>query len=324
MLYPLKFDPIYKERVWGGSKLRDRYERMSPAGRPIGESWEISGVEGDVSVVAGGYLAGNELNELIEVYMGDLVGDRVYERFGEEFPVLVKLLDTRELLSIQVHPDNALAAARHGAYGKTELWYVLEADPGAYLYLGFNRPVGREEFLDRLENHTLPEVMNRIEPKPGQVYFVPAGTIHSIGPGMLIAEIQQTSDITYRVYDWGRTDADGNPRALHVSLALDALEYNRTARPELPCAPWTGGVVPVCSCAEFAVELIDLDGRLEREHGDLDSFTIYLCLEGEAIVECAGGAESLLATETALIPAEFDTVSLAGKGKLLEIYIPRS
>lgn len=324
MLYPLKFDPIYKERVWGGSRLRERYDRMSPEGRPIGESYELSGVQGDVSVVAGGFLAGNELNELIGVYLGDLVGDRVYERFGEEFPVLVKLLDTKELLSIQVHPDNALAAERHGAYGKTELWYVMEADPGAYIYLGFNRPLGREEFLDRLEDHTLPEVMNRIEPKPGQVYFVPAGTIHSIGPGLLIAEIQQTSDITYRAYDWGRTGADGTPRALHVSLALDALEYNRTARPRLSCAPETNRAVPVCSCAEFAVEVIDLDGRVERERGELDSFTIYLCVEGEAIVECAGGAESLLGAETVLVPAEFDTVSLSGKGRLLEIYMPRS
>ncbi len=323
MLYPIKFDPIYKERIWGGNKLRDRYDRLCPADRPIGESWELSGVEGDVSVVSNGFLAGNELNELIEVYLGELVGDRVYERYGEEFPVLVKLLDTRELLSIQVHPDDELAARRHNAYGKTEMWYILDAEPGAYLYLGFNRPVTREEFLDHLENHTLPEIMNRIEPQVGEAFFVPAGTIHSIGPGLLIAEIQQTSDITYRVYDWDRRDAEGNPRALHVSLALDALEYNRTSRPQLPYVAERNRAMPIQSCDEFAVHVIELDGRLERDYLNLDSFVVYLCLAGEVIVECEGGAESLMDMETVLIPAEFESVKLSGKGKLLEIYMPQ-
>jgi mannose-6-phosphate isomerase len=323
MLYPLKFDPVYKERLWGGDKLRERYHRIPPAGRTIGESWEISGVEGDVSVVSNGFLAGNELNELVEVYLGELVGDRVYERYGEEFPVLVKLLDTKEQLSVQVHPDNALAAARHNAYGKTEMWYVLEADPGAYLYLGFNRPLSRSEFLDRLDDHTLPEVMNRIEPKPGEAFFVPAGTIHSIGPGLVIAEIQQTSDITYRACDWGRRDADGNPRALHVSLALDALEYNRTAQPRLPYTAEKNRSVPLKSCDEFTVNLIDLDGALERDYLNLDSFVICLCLGGEVIVRCEGGVESLMDAETVLIPAEFESVTLSGKGKLLEIYMTR-
>ena len=321
MLYPLKFEPVYKERLWGGDRLRECYDRIPPAGQTTGESWEISGLEGDVSVVSDGVLAENELNELIEVYLGDLVGDRVYERYGEEFPVLVKILDTRELLSIQVHPGDALAAERHGAYGKTEMWYVMEAEPEAYLYLGFNKPVTRQEFLDRLENHTLPEVMNRIEPKPGEAYFVPAGTIHSIGPGLVIAEIQQTSDITYRVYDWDRRDADGNPRALHTSLALDALEYNRTSQPQLFYTAEKNRAVTIKSCDEFTVGVIDLDGRLERDYLNLDSFVIYLCVSGEAIVECEGGAESLLSAETVLIPAQFESVQLTGKATILEIYM---
>ncbi len=321
MLYPLKFEPIYKERLWGGDKLRERYDRIPPAGQTTGESWEISGLEGDVSLVSAGPLAGNELNELIEVYMGDLVGDRVYERYGEEFPVLVKILDTKELLSIQVHPEDALAAERHGAYGKTEMWVVMEAEPGAYIYLGFNKPLTQAEFLDRLENHTLPEVLNRIEPKPGDAFFVPAGTIHSIGPGLLIAEIQQSSDITYRVYDWDRRDADGNPRALHTSLALDALEYNRTSQPQLPYTPEKNRAVPIKSCDEFTVNLIELDGRLERDYQNLDSFVICLCLNGEVIVECEGGAESIMEGETVLIPAQFESVKLSGKGRLLEIYM---
>lgn len=321
MLYPLKFEPIYKERIWGGEKLRNRYDRIPPADKPVGESWELSGLEGDVSVVVNGNLAGNELNELIEVYMGELVGDRVYNKYGEEFPVLVKLLDTQHLLSIQVHPDDELAAERHNAYGKTEMWYVMDAEPGAYFYLGFNRAVSQEEFLQRLSDHTLPEVMNRIEPKVGEAYFVPAGSIHSIGPGLLIAEIQQTSDITYRVYDWDRKDSDGNPRELHTELALDALEYTRAEEPRLPYPAEKNRAVPVKACPDFTTNLIDLDGRLERDYLNLDSFVIYVCLEGEVIVECEGGAESLMSAETALIPAEFESVRLTGKGKLLEIYI---
>ena len=324
MLYPLKFEPLYKERPWGGNKLRERYDRLAPTDRPIGESWELSGLEGDVSVVSNGRLEGNELNELIEVYLGELVGDRVYEQFGEEFPLLIKLLDTNEPLSMQVHPDDTLAAERHNAYGKTELWYVLEAEPEAYAYLGFNRPVTRGEFLDRLENRTLPEALNRIEPKPGEAFFVPAGTIHSVGPGLVMAEIQQSSDITYRVDDWGRRDADGNPRALHTALALDALEYNRTSQPQLPYTAEKNHAVTVKSCDEFTVNVIELDGRLERDYLNLDSFVVFLCLGGEAIVECEGGAESVMDAETVLIPAEFESVKLTGKARLLEIYMTQS
>ncbi|MDR0954557.1 MAG: class I mannose-6-phosphate isomerase [Rikenellaceae bacterium] len=323
MLYPLKFEPIYKERVWGGEKLRMRYDRIYPADKRIGESWEISGLQDDVSVVSNGSLAGNELNELIEIYMGDLVGERVYNRYGEEFPVLVKLLDTKELLSIQVHPDNALAAQRHGAYGKTEMWYVMEADPGSYFYLGFNRDLSQQEFLQRVAEHTLTEVMNRFEPKVGEIFFVPAGTIHSIGPGLVIVEVQQTSDITYRVYDWDRKESSGQSRELHTELALDALDYSRYEDPTLPCPKEKNHAAPVKHCADFVTNLIQLDGRMERDYLNLDSFVIYVCLQGEVIVECEGGAESLMDTETVLIPAEMETVRLTGKGKILEIYMPQ-
>jgi mannose-6-phosphate isomerase len=174
-----------------------------------------------------------------------------------------------------------------------------------------------------LENHTLPEVMNKIEPKPGEAFFVPAGTIHSIGPGLTIAEIQQTSDITYRVYDWDRRDGEGNPRALHTTLALDALEYNRTGSPRLPYTAEKNHAVPIQCCEEFTVNAIEVDGRMERDYLNLDSFVIYQCMEGEVIVECEGGAESLVGAETVLIPAVFESVKLSGKGKLLEIYMEK-
>jgi len=322
MLYPLKFEPIYKDRIWGGNKLRDRYDRICPEDMPIGESWEISGLEGDVSVVINGGLAGNEINELIEVYMGELVGDHVYNVFGEEFPLLIKLLDTKDLLSIQVHPDNPLAAERHNAYGKTEMWVVMEAEPDAYFYLGFNKDVTEGEFLKHLENHTLPEILNKITPKPGDAYFVPAGTVHSIGAGLVMAEIQQSSDITYRIYDWDRKDAEGNGRELHTELALDALDFNQVTGLKIEYPSEKNRAVPVKKCPQFTVNLIDLDGRLERDYLNLDSFVIYQCLEGEIIVECEGGAESLIGAETLLIPAEFESVKLSGKGKLIEIYMP--
>ena len=323
MLYPLKFEPIYKERVWGGSKLRDHYNRMSPADRPIGESWEISGVMGDVSVVSNGFLAGNELNELIEVYMGELVGDRVYNRFGEEFPILLKILDVKELLSIQVHPEDELAIERHNAYGKTEMWYVMDAEPESYTYLGFNRNVNEAEFLTHLKQHTLPELLNKEPFSPGEVFFVPAGTIHSIGPGLLLAEIQQTSDITYRVYDWDRKDLNGEPRELHTELALDVLDFNKSERLKVDYSTEKNTAHTVKMCPQFTANLIEVDGKTNRQYHDLDSFVIYFCLEGDAIVACAGGVESLLEAETLLLPAEFEEASLTGKGKILEIYMTK-
>jgi len=323
MLYPLKFEPVYKERPWGGDKLHNRYDRICPDDRPIGESWEISGLQGDVSVVTNGNLAGNEINELIEVYLGELVGDRVYNRFGEEFPLLIKLLDTKEPLSVQVHPDDALAAERHNAYGKTEMWVILEADPDAYLYLGFNREVTQDEFLARIKDGTFGEILNKITPRPGEAYFVPAGTIHALGPGLVLVEIQQSSDITYRVYDWDRKDAEGNSRELHTELALDVLDYHRSDDLKIEPKPEKNRAVPVKNVPQFTVNLIEVDGRFERDYLNLDSFVIYQSLEGEVIVETEGGSEVLMGVETVLIPAEFESVKLSGRGKLLEIYLPK-
>lgn len=321
MLYPLKFKPRFKERIWGGNMLAERMGKKLPEGKKIGESWELSGVQGDISVVSNGKLKGNNLEELVEVYMGELVGDKVYEKFGVEFPLLIKLIDAHDVLSIQVHPDDELARERHNSYGKTEMWYVVDNQPGAFLYVGFKNKVSREQYLEAVGNGTLPELLEKYEVKPGDAYFIPAGTIHAIGKGLLVAEIQQTSDITYRVDDWGRVDDKGNPRELHTALAVDAIDFGEPKDLNVTAKPVVNGTVNIADCVYFTTNEIELDGTMERDYALLDSFVIYMCLEGSLKVGYPGGEETLSRGETMLVPAEIDSVMLTGKGNLLEVYV---
>lgn len=321
MLYPLKFKPRYKERIWGGEMLKTRLGKKLPEGKLIGESWELSGVERDLSVVANGPLKGNNIEELTEVYMGDLVGDHIYNKFGLQFPLLVKLIDAQDTLSIQVHPDDRLAAERHNSYGKTEMWYVIDCEPGAQLSVGFNRPVTREEYVARVEAGTLAEILNRIEVKPGDAYFIPAGVIHAIGKGLLIAEIQQTSDITYRVFDWNRTDASGKGRELHTELAVDAIKYDLKGPFDITAAPQSNRTVNLVSCPYFTTNVIGLQGAMARDHSDKDSFVIYMVTEGSMTVGWKGGRENAAQGETVLLPAMIDEITLEGTARLLECYI---
>ena len=321
MLYPLKFKPLFKERIWGGTALASAMGKKLPAGKIIGESWELSGVEGDISVVANGKLKGNNLQELIEVYMGDLVGEKVYEKFGLEFPLLIKLIDAQDVLSIQVHPDDKLAAERHNSYGKTEMWYVIDNEPGGSLYVGFKDHVTREQYLDAVAKGTLPTLLNKYEVKKGDAYFIPAGTIHAIGKGLLIAEIQQTSDITYRVDDWGRVDKDGNPRQLHTELAVDAIDFTSHDNLNVTRAPKTNEAITIEHCNYFTTNVLEVKGEVERDYAPLDSFVIYMCLGGNVEVLSAEGNETLTKGETMLIPAETNSVTLKGEATLLEIYI---
>lgn len=323
MLYPLKFKPIFKERIWGGRKIETAFGKKLPAGEKIGESWELSGVDGDVSVVANGKLKGNNLQELIEIYMGDLVGDKVFEKYGEEFPLLIKLIDADDNLSIQVHPDDELAAERHQSFGKTEMWYVVGHEPDAMLYLGFNQPVDKEKYLKYLEAGTLAELLNAYKVQDGDAYFIPAGTIHAIGKGLLIAEIQQTSDITYRVFDWNRVDPKtGQGRELHTELALDAIEYKSRSVYKTVAAPKVNAPVTLEKCPYFQTNSLIVDGAVERDYADMDSFVIYICLDGNLELEYDGGTETVKKGETVLIPAELNEVTLKGQGKVLEVYIP--
>lgn len=323
MLYPLKFKPIFKERIWGGRKIETVFGKKLPAEGKIGESWELSGVEGDVSVVANGSLKGNNLQELIEIYMGDLVGERVFEQFGEEFPLLIKLIDADDNLSIQVHPDDKLAAERHHSFGKTEMWYVVGHEPDAKLYLGFNQPVDKAKYLEYLEAGKLADLLNAYKVEDGDSYFIPSKTIHAIGKGLLIAEIQQTSDITYRVFDWNRVDPKtGKGRELHTELALDAIDYKARSDYKTVAVPQRNAPVTLEKCPYFQTNSLVVDGTAVRDYAPLDSFVIYICLDGELTLTCESGSESLKKGETVLIPAEMNEVTLSGRGKVLEVYIP--
>ena len=323
MLYTMKFKPRLKELIWGGAKLLAKKQVRADKSKLYGESWDISCVKGDLSVAENGMLKGNNLQELIEVYMGDLVGEKIFEKFGLEFPLLIKTLDCNDVLSVQVHPDDALAAERHNSFGKTEMWFVTACEPGASIYIGFSDPeITREKYLDAVSGGYLPTLLNKVEVKAGDAFFIPAGMVHALGKGVEVVEIQQTSDITYRIYDWDRVGADGKPRELHTTLAVDAIDFTR--RPEeciIKCSPVAGESVNVAKCEYFTTNLLAIDGETEKDYAHLDSFVIYMCIGGEIHLEYDGGAETVKDGDTILIPAELNDVTLKGKGTLLEVYI---
>lgn len=323
-LYPLKFTPIFKDKIWGGNKIKSILNKDFGNLPNCGESWELSGVEGNVSVVSNGYLAGNTLEELLEVYMGDLAGDEVYENFGNEFPLLIKFIDANDDLSIQVHPDDEMAAERHNSYGKTEMWYVMQADQGSKLQSGFNQQVDQEKYLDKLEKVELTDILNFEEVTVGDVFFIPAGRVHAIGKGILLAEIQQTSDITYRIYDYDRRDDQGNPRELHTDLALDAIDFTLFSEYKTKYLPKPNESVELVSCQYFTTNVLDVDRVVEKDFNKLDSFVIYICLDGELVIETESGNETIKKGETILLPASIENVLLkpaTASAKLLEVYI---
>lgn len=323
-LYPLKFTSISKEKIWGGNRLNTILNKEFDPSAKIGESWEISGVEGDVSVVNNGFLEGNDLEELIEIYMGELVGDKVYDQFGLEFPLLIKFLDACDDLSVQVHPNDEFALEKHKAYGKTEMWYVIDADKDSELMVGFNRPVDKNLFLDSIQNGTLPELINREKVNADSCYFLPAGRIHAIGKGVLLAEIQQTSDITYRVHDWGRKDDKGNERELHLDLAKEVLDYTFEKKHKTDFESKINESSELIKCPYFNTNVIELNKPMEIDYIELESFVIYICLDGDCDIQTEGEASvSLSKGETVLIPANLKSLTLAPKqnSKLLEVYI---
>ncbi|NOU61459.1 type I phosphomannose isomerase catalytic subunit [Marinifilum caeruleilacunae] len=323
-LYPLKFKPILKDKIWGGSKLKTVLNKDFSPLPNAGESWEISGVEGDISLVSNGTLAGNNLEELIEVYMGDLVGDHVYDKFGMEFPLLIKFIDANDVLSIQVHPDDELSKERHNAFGKTEMWYVIEADKGSELIVGFNQEVDKAKYVAKLDEGKLEEILNNEPVEKGSCFFIPAGRVHAIGKGILLAEIQQTSDVTYRMYDWNRTDDQGNPRELHTELAVDAIDYSFEKKYRTDYETKLNETKELVRCPYFTTNTLEFDKQTEKDYSQLDSFVIYMCLDGDFTIESEGGITTEVAKgETVLIPAALENVILFPKGKteILEVYI---
>ena len=326
MLYPLKFKPRIKERIWGGQailKKKGKAASRLAKDKLYGESWDLSSVKGDVSVVSNGFLKGNSLEEVIEVYMGELVGEENFERYGLGFPLLVKYLDCNDKLSVQVHPDDALAMERHDSFGKTEAWYVVDCKPGAAIYLGFkDLNITREEYIAAVAESRLADLLNRVEVKPGDVFFIPAGTVHALGAGIEVVEVQQTSDVTYRIYDWDRVDASGKGRELHTALAVDAIDFEADA--ELLHRKYDlakGGEAKVIESPYFTMVLHDVADEKRLERSDIDSFIIYIALKGDAVVVADGNEESLAEGEVMLIPAETYDVTIKGNAQIMEVYV---
>lgn len=316
--YPLQFDPILKERIWGGEKLKTILNKPIVS-KITGESWELSTVEGDVSIVANGSLKGKSLMDLIDELPNEILGTKVYERFGKQFPLLFKYLDAREDLSIQVHPNDKLAKERHNSFGKTEMWYVTQADPGARIIVGFKEDSSREEYLKHLNDKTLVSILDDVKAKPGDVFFLETGTVHAIGAGLVVAEIQQTSDITYRLYDFDRKDAQGNTRELHVDLALDAINYNKVET-QKKYETKTNVSNTVVDCPYFTTNLIPLEDKVAISKTG-ETFTVYMCIEGSFEIEYDGFKQSYRKGDTILVPAEINAFILTGKASILEIYI---
>ncbi|MFC2100393.1 type I phosphomannose isomerase catalytic subunit [Bacteroidota bacterium] len=322
-LYPLKFKSIFKDKIWGGQKIHSVLG-MNFAPLPnCGEVWVVSGVQGDPSVVANGFLEGNELNELIEIYMDDLVGGNVYERFGNEFPVLIKFIDSNDWLSIQVHPDDELAAIRDIGKGKTEMWYIMQADKKAELISGFNQYVDRDAYLEFLENKKIKEILNFEKVNKGDVFFMPAGRIHALGPGILLTEIQQTSDTTYRIYDWDRVDSEGKSRDLHTELALDAIDFNVYDDYRTKVNTKVNATIELINCDYFTTNLLELTKPIKKDYSELDSFVIYICHNGSAKLKYINGNISMKTGDAVLVPALLDDISIfpLSEASFLEVYI---
>lgn len=319
-LYPLKFKPILKEKIWGGEKLNDYFNKASDS-KKIGESWEISTVPEDISVISNGAFKGQSLQELLETHKYNLIGKNNYQIFGNDFPLLIKFIDAKEDLSIQLHPDDTLAKKRHNSFGKTEMWYVIQADKDANLIVGFNKKMDKETYLKHLEDKTLTQILNFDKIKEGDTYFIEAGRVHAIGAGVLLAEIQQTSDVTYRVYDWGRKDSDGNERELHNTIAIDAFNFNLKDDFRVDYRKDKNRSNEMVSCPFFTTNYLDIDSDIEMKNTK-DSFLIYMCVDGEVEVLTDTATEVISKGETILIPAAIERFTLkTEKAKLLEVYV---
>ena len=322
-LYPLKFEPVLKEKVWGGNALATRYNKKSSNLLNIGESWELSAVADNLSVISNGFLAGNTIEELIEVYMGDITGDSVFEKFGNEFPLLIKFIEAREDLSVQVHPDNTLAKERHQAYGKTEMWYILESEKDSKIYAGFREGVTKEIYEENLANGNLTDLLNVESVEAGDTFFIPAGRVHAIGAGTVLAEIQQTSDITYRIFDWNRKNSGKEPRELHKELALDAIDFTATGKNKIRKEPELNKTENLVSCEFFNTNIIRFNSAMRKEYYFNDSFVVYICIDGEFLIRWDENSVKVSKGETVLLPAIIKEVILepAGEARLLEVFI---
>lgn len=322
-LYPLKFEPILKSIIWGGSQI-SKFKNLDSEEDGIGESWEISAVEENVSVVKDGPLAGKPLDTLINEAKGELVGKKVYEKYGDKFPLLIKFIDAQDDLSIQVHPDDELAEKRHNSFGKTEMWYVVKTEPDAFVISGFKDKITPEEYVEKVKNNTFTDSLKKHMVKEGDVYFLPAGRVHAIGSGCFIAEIQQTSNITYRIYDYNRKDAEGNTRELHTDLAKDAIDYSVQESYTTDYDSAKNKPVELVSCQYFTTNLLELTESFEQDVSNIDSFIVLMCLEGNCSLEDdQHNKVSIEQGESILIPAKTKGITIlpTEKTKLLQTFV---
>jgi mannose-6-phosphate isomerase len=322
-LYPLKFEPLLKDKVWGGYALERDFNK-NPAGLPnIGESWELSAVAGNLSVVSNGFLAGNNIEELIEVYMGDITGDSVFEKFGNTFPLLIKFIEAGKDLSIQVHPGDDMAREKHNDYGKTEMWYILESEKDSKIYTGFREGVTKEIYEESVINGTLPELIYVEDAEPGDAFFTPAGRIHAIGKGIVLVEIQQTSDLTYRISDWNRKSNGTIKRDLHLELALEAIDFTAIGKNKIKKDPELNKTENLVSCEFFNTNMLHFNTAIKKEYHLIDSFVVYICTDGEFHIRWDGNTEKVSKGETVLLPAMIKEVVLdpSADSKLLEVFI---
>lgn len=319
-LYPFKFQPILKSKIWGGDKLNRLLNKNCETG--IGESWEISGVENNISLVSNGELKGHSLNWLIKNFGESLMGTEVFKHFGNVFPLLFKFIDAGENLSIQVHPDDSLAKKEHNSFGKTEMWYVLESDQNAELIIGFKKETTQSEYLQALSEDKIVELLKREPVERGDAFVINPGTVHAIGSGVLLAEIQQTSDITYRIYDWNRPDSNGKMRELHTDLALKTINFS-SFKSRLNYKQQMNIPVHVGGTKFFEVNKISLSRDFSRNLNFANSFKVYMCISGEAVLESNGFSEEVKNGETILIPAGLSHMQIkTSHASFLEVFIP--
>ena len=322
-LYPLKFHPILKNIIWGGDEIA-KFKNLENEEADIGESWEISAVEDNESIIKNGDLAMTPLDALIHQAKGKLVGKKVFDKFANKFPLLIKFIDARDDLSIQVHPNDLLAKERHNSFGKTEVWYIVKAEPGAFIYSGFKEKITPEQYVEKVANNTFTDTLKKQYVQEGDVYFIPAGRVHAIGRGCFVAEIQQTSNITYRIYDYNRKDKNGNTRELHTELAKDAIDYTVYDSYKTEYKSILNKTIELVSCDYFTTSLLELDKPLEKDISKIDSFIIYMCLEGSCELEDNKLNKIMLSKgETILVPADTlkITITPSIKTKLIETFV---
>ena len=319
-IYPIKFRPILKEKIWGGNKLNALLGKETDKDN-VGESWEISDVNGNISEVSNGEYKGRNLKALIEIHGADFLGAENFKNFGNNFPLLIKFLDAKTDLSVQVHPDNKMAEKHHNSFGKTEMWYIMDSDDNADIVLGLKDKKTNPEILNHINSQNVEAVFNREPAKKGDSFFIPAGKIHAIGAGILAAEIQQTSDITYRVYDWDRTYDSGQKRELHTQLAAEATkQFDSNGKARYTLQPNTSSTL--VNCDYFTTNILDIRVQQVKDYSNLDSFIIFMCVEGEVKVTAGYHTETLKMGETILLPAITEEVVLNSEnGKLLEVFL---